>query len=89
MIFTAGGDGTVRVYEVATGVELLIYEIGGWTEASVSPDGTQIMISSGERTVYVYPIWNTTDELVAYARECCLIHELTPEEREQFGLPPE
>jgi WD40 repeat protein len=88
LIYTASADGTARVFEVATGVELLVYEIGGWTEATLSPDGTQFLISSGEGIVYIYPTWNTTEELIAYARECCLRYELTPEEREQFGLPP-
>jgi len=27
-------------------------------------------------------------ELRAYARQCCVIRRLTPEERAQFGLPP-
>jgi WD40 repeat protein len=88
LIYTSGGDGTVRIFEVDTGVELLVYEIGGWLEAAISPDGNQLLIPSGEGTVYVFPTWNSMDELVEYARECCLIHELTSEEREQFGLPP-
>jgi hypothetical protein len=31
--------------------------------------------------------WQSTEDLIAYARECCVMRELTPEERQQFGLP--
>jgi hypothetical protein len=34
-------------------------------------------------------VWQTTDDLIEYAKECCVFRQLTPEEREQFGLPPE
>ena len=27
-------------------------------------------------------------EMIEYAKECCLLRDLTPEERELFGLPP-
>ena len=88
LIYAAGPDGTVRVFEVTTGVELLVYEVGGWTDAALSPDGTHILITSGgDGTCYLYPTWNTTEDLIAHAKECCLVYELTPEEREQFGLP--
>jgi hypothetical protein len=89
LIYTAGSDGTTRVFEVATGTELLVYEVGGWAEAVLSPDGNQIFIYSGEGTGYLYPVWDTDEELIAFAKECCLIHELTLEEREIFGLPPD
>ena len=63
--------------------------MGGWAEAALSPDGNQIFIYPGEGTGYLYPVWDTDEELIAFAKECCTIHELTPEEREIFGLPPE
>jgi hypothetical protein len=36
----------------------------------------------------VFHIWQSTEELIAFARECCVFRDLTLEEREQFGLPP-
>jgi len=87
-IYTASGDGTARVFDVASGKELLVYEVGGWTDATVSPDGKKILIYSGEGIGYLYPTWENVEDLTAYARECCVVRELTPEEREQFGLPP-
>ena len=31
---------------------------------------------------------HSVEELIAYAKSCCVLRELTPEERDQFGLPP-
>ncbi|MFN2212847.1 MAG: WD40 repeat domain-containing protein, partial [Anaerolineales bacterium] len=88
LMYTASGDGTVRVFDLETGAELLVYEIGGWTNADLSPDNTQLLISNTDGEAFVYPVWETVDDLIAYAKDCCLVYELTPEEREQFGLPP-
>ena len=87
LMYTASGDGTVRVFELETGVELLVYEIGGWIDADLSPNGTQLLVASTEGDAYIYPVWETVEDLIDYARDCCLVYELTPEEREQFGLP--
>jgi hypothetical protein len=53
-----------------------------------SPDGKRIVVSSSDGTAKVLPAWQTTQELIDHAKECCVVRELTPEEREQFGLPP-
>jgi hypothetical protein len=38
--------------------------------------------------VWIFDVnWHTREELIAYARECCLIRQLTADERELFGLP--
>ena len=31
--------------------------------------------------------WQSTEDLIEYAYECCVWRELTAEERVQFGLP--
>jgi WD40 repeat protein len=87
-ILTSSADGTVKVWDAATGAEVANYEVGGFTSGAFSPDGTKILIATTDGTLRVYPHWQTTEALIAHARECCLIRELTPEEREQFGLPP-
>jgi len=79
---------TARIFDVETGTELLVYEIGGWTNADLSPDSTQFLVSSTEGEAFIYPVWDTVEDLIDYAKDCCLVYELTPEEREQFGLPP-
>jgi hypothetical protein len=32
-------------------------------------------------------VWQSTEDLIAYAYDCCVFRDLMPEEREQFGLP--
>jgi hypothetical protein len=39
-----------------------------------------------EKLVSVWSVWQTTQELVDYAKECCVFRELTEAERVQFGL---
>jgi WD40 repeat protein len=86
-IFATGGDGTYRVFEAATGIELLVYDFGGWPVVALSPDGARMLIGTNDGKNNLYPIWLTTEELIAFAKDCCLVRELTPEEREVFGLP--
>jgi WD40 repeat protein len=86
-IFASGGDGTYRVFEAATGLELLVYDLGGWPAGVLSPDGEYMAIGTLDGKTSLYPTWLTTEELIAYAKECCLVHDLTAEEREVFGLP--
>jgi WD40 repeat protein len=85
LIFTFGADGTARVFEVATGAELLVYQIGAYTDGALSPDGTQVLIASGDGNTYIFPTWLTSEDLIAYAKENCLIGELTSDERDLFG----
>ena len=51
-----------------------------------SPDGKYIIVAAdGINEPIVRRVWET-DELIAYAEDCCVTRELTPEERAQFGL---
>jgi hypothetical protein len=48
----------------------------------------QIAFGQEDGTVWIVATnWHTREELIAYARECCLIRELTADERQLFGLP--
>jgi hypothetical protein len=51
-------------------------------------DGERILVSSSDGTAKVYTVWESLEDLITYAKECCMISELTDAEREQFGLPP-
>jgi WD40 repeat protein len=82
-----GGDGGARVYDLQTGVELLHYPVLGWTDIAYSPDGSQILVGSNYGSLEIYPTWHSVDELIAYAKSCCVLRQLTPEERAQYGLP--
>jgi len=87
-IVTSSYDGTARVWDMKTGAELALYSLGGMAYAvDWSPDGTRIVVSSSDGTAKVLPAWQTTQELVDHARACCVVRELTAEERAQFGLP--
>jgi hypothetical protein len=35
----------------------------------------------------MFPAWQSTEDLIDFAKECCIVRELTEEERERFGLP--
>ncbi|MCP4543133.1 MAG: protein kinase [Chloroflexi bacterium] len=86
-LVTGSTDGTARVWDISTGAELVRYPIGGTVnDADWSPDGTRILVSSADGTATVLPAWKTTQELIERAKECCVIRELTAEEREMFGL---
>lgn len=86
-----GYDGAAKVYNIETGTEMISYDVGGVVYPAYSPDGRRVLLGNIEGdwgSVQIFPTWHSTDELIAYARECCLVRELTPDEREQFGLPP-
>lgn len=88
-VVTSSNDGTVRVWESSTGDELLtlsvpiVYGMGAWW----SPDGNHIATVGTETLISVWNVWQSKEELIAYAKDCCVIRELTQDERQQFGLP--
>jgi WD40 repeat protein len=85
---TGGYDNTVRVWDTTTGKQVLHYPLDRRVDhVDWSPDRKKLLISNHDRLL-VLPVWNTTQELIDYAFECCLVRELTSEERERFGLPP-
>jgi WD40 repeat protein len=87
-IVTGDQSGAVKVWDAATGEEIY----GFSAEAAVlnvdwSPDGQYIIASGLYDVPVVRRTWQSAAELVAYASACCVTRELSPEEREQFGLP--
>jgi WD40 repeat protein len=90
-IIIGGYDGAAKVYNIATETEMISYDVGEVVYSAYSPDGTQVLIGSigGDwGKVQIFPTWHSTQELLDYAKECCVVGELTPDEREMFGLPP-
>jgi WD40 repeat protein len=89
-LLTVSNDGTARIWNAGTGAELLVYSFGPQlTEGMWSPDMKRIALSANDGKVRIIDVhWHTTDELIAYARECCLMRQLTADERVLFGLPP-
>jgi WD40 repeat protein len=89
-IIIGSHDGVARVWNLASGTQLLGYEVGGFNTPVYSPDGRWVAIGTTEGTegkLQIFPTWHSTEELIAYAREHCVFRELTVEERELFGLP--
>jgi WD40 repeat protein len=87
-IATFSNDGTVRMWDSSTGDELLTLSVpslyGGFSWWS--PDGQHLAVVGSETLVSVWRVWQSKEELVDYAKECCVIRQLTPAERQQFGL---
>jgi WD40 repeat protein/class 3 adenylate cyclase len=87
-LVTGDQSGAVKVWDAATGVEVYGYS----AEAAVlnvdwSPDGQYVIASGPFEVPLVRRAWQSTEDLIAHARECCVSRELTPAERERFGLP--
>jgi hypothetical protein len=80
----------VLIWDAATGQVVNSYNVGfGPLHVTWSPDGTQLIaVGIGSPVPDIRPVWQSTQELIAYAKECCVWRGLTPEERQQFGLPP-
>ena len=87
-IATFGNEGTVRIWDSTTGDELLTLSVpvlyGGY--AWWSPDGGHLAVVGSETLISVWRVWQTTQELIDYAKECCVFRQLTEAERAQFGL---
>jgi WD40 repeat protein len=92
-LIIGGYNNVASVWDIAAGAERITYEYeaGGLVMPAYSPDGSRVLIGNGVGEwgmVQVFPVWDSLEELIAYARDCCVVRELTPDEREVFGLPP-
>jgi hypothetical protein len=64
------------------------FQVPGFTTSvDWSPDGKYLIAPADQ--VVIARVWQSTEELIQYAKECCVFRELTPEERQQFGLMPQ
>ena len=81
MIAAASEDGTARVWDSNTGVNILNIPIGNIAgDVSFSPDGKRLAVG-GVSGVYVFVL--PADELVALAKSR-VTRELTTEECQQY-----
>jgi WD40 repeat protein len=86
----ASGDesGEVKVWDAATGEVVLSFRAPDAVySVNWSPDGKYVAAGGYFNPPVVRRAWQSTEDLIAHARECCVTRELTPEERQQFGLP--
>jgi WD40 repeat protein len=92
-VATGSTDDTTRIWNAETGDELLALSTPNNWSATVgwSPDGRYLAVSTFSFDMpgraEVWRVWQSTEELIAYAKQCCIFRALTPEERAQFGLP--
>ncbi|KPK92041.1 MAG: hypothetical protein AMJ88_11885, partial [Anaerolineae bacterium SM23_ 63] len=89
-IVTISKDNTTRIWDATSGAELLVLSTPilyvGYLEWS--PDGNFLAVGGDTGApMEIWRVWQSTEELIAYAKECCVIRELTDTEREMFGLP--
>jgi hypothetical protein len=60
---------------------------GNVVSVNWSPDGNHVIAAGWYNTPLIRRAWQSTEALIAQAKQCCVARELTPEERQQFGLP--
>jgi WD40 repeat protein len=89
-IATGDVSGVIKVWDAQTGAVLLDFSVpvGDMLfNVAWSPDGTRLAAATLLPSVEIHRVWQSKEDLVAYARECCVVRQLTPAERKQFGLP--
>jgi WD40 repeat protein len=80
--------GDVRVWDAATGDVVLSFRVPGAVySVDWSPDGTYVAAGGYFFPPVIRRAWQSTEDLIAYARDCCVARELTAAERQDFGLP--
>jgi len=78
----------VRIWDAETGIEVYHFEVGGGAFSTEwSPDGTHVIVAGSFPVPEIRRVWSSTEALIAYAQEHCVLRQLTAEERAQFGLP--
>jgi WD40 repeat protein/transcriptional regulator with XRE-family HTH domain len=84
-ILTSGIDATVRLWDVQTGNEIRRFtgHMAEIREVSFSPDGKYILTASNDG---IAQLWLADLDETIHAVCALLTRDLTPEEREQFGI---
>lgn len=71
----ASGDeaGAVKIWDAAIGAEVLSFNMSGHVNrVEWSPDGQQLIVAGGFQVPGVRRVWQSTEELVHYARVLCI-----------------
>ncbi len=80
-------SGSVKIWDTTNGQVVLSFEAPGMARSfDWSDDGHYLLASGAFNTPVIIRVWQSTEELIQYAKECCVLRELTAAERQQFGL---
>lgn len=87
-VVTISIDDTMRIWDAKSGAELLNLPapIEYYGNVMWSPDGKYVALGTDGAGLRLIRVWQSTAELVEYARDCCIFRGLTEAERTQFGL---
>jgi WD40 repeat protein/DNA-binding CsgD family transcriptional regulator len=88
-LFSGDVTGVYKMFDTSSGAEVFSAYIPNYDSMALSPDGSRFATASDHGgPIKIFSIWSNFKELTELAQECCLIRELSPEERDKFGLPP-
>jgi WD40 repeat protein len=88
-IASISSDSTTRIWDAQTGEELLTLTTPAFYApyARWSPAGQYLAVGMEAHPAEIWRVWQSSEELLDYAKECCLFRELTAAERQRFALP--
>jgi WD40 repeat protein len=86
-LLTGDVDGVFKIFDTGLEAEVFSARVSNYRNIALSPDGTRFATFALGGPIRIFSMWGTKDELMDLAHDCCLVRALTPEEREQFGLP--
>jgi WD40 repeat protein len=89
-VATGEASGVVKIWDAETGAVLLSFPVpisDLLFQVDWSPDGKHLTSTGTLPFVEIYRVWQSTQDLLDYTHECCVVRQLTSEERQQFGLP--
>lgn len=86
-VASADANGVIKIWDAATGIEVMNIQAPNTVfSLDWSPDGMYLISAGASARPLITRVWQSTDELIQYAKECCVLRELTAAERQQFGL---
>ncbi|MFL7891779.1 MAG: hypothetical protein AB8I56_06910, partial [Anaerolineales bacterium] len=87
-ISAADSGGFVHIWDLPAQGVVSVFQVPGEARAvDWASDGDHVLITSSLGTSpFIRQAWQSTEEQVRSAHQCCADRDLTPEERARFGL---